>query len=199
MKKIVVFVISIMIACIPLHANTKKEVKFAKCTDGDTAHFIIDGEDKTVRFLAIDAPEYTKEKEPYGKEASEYVCSAIKGAQNIQLEYDDHSDVVDKYGRELAWVFVDGSLLQKDLVAKGLAEVKYLYGDYEYTNTLKEVEKQAKQQKVNMWSDTTPQESIPIYMLVVGAIALPFTFVFVKGKRNQKRVIKTIMKTIKKN
>ncbi|MEG1301460.1 MAG: thermonuclease family protein, partial [Erysipelotrichaceae bacterium] len=102
----------------------------------------------------------------------------MKGAQNIQLEYDDHSDVVDKYGRELAWVFVDGSLLQKDLVAKGLAEVKYLYGDYEYTNTLKEVEKRAKQQKVNMWSDTTPQESIPIYMLVVGAIALPFTFVF---------------------
>ena len=56
--------------------NDQVNVKLSKCTDGDTAHFIIDGKDTKVRFLAIDTPESVKENnivEPFGKEASEYL------------------------------------------------------------------------------------------------------------------------------
>jgi len=65
------------------------------------------------------------------------VCDALTNAKTIELEYDDGSDETDKYGRTLAWVYADGKLLQRELVKQGLAEVKYIYGDYAYTDELK--------------------------------------------------------------
>ena len=81
------------------------------------------------------------------------MCDALKSAETIELEYDDGSEKLDKYGRTLAWVYVDDVLLQEELVKRGLAEVKYLYGDYAYTKELQTLEKEAKKEKINMWSD----------------------------------------------
>ncbi len=134
---------------IPLE-NT--EVKLLKCTDGDTAHFDFNGKDKTIRFLAIDTPETVKPNtpvQPYGKEASDYTCGMLKDADNIVLEFEEEK--TDKYGRLLAWIFVDGELLQKQLVENGLAKVAYLYGNYRYTDVLKEAEKIAKRKKIGVW------------------------------------------------
>ena len=69
------------------------------------------------------------------------------------MEYDPNSTKQDKYGRILAWVYVDDSLLQKELVKKGYAKVAYLYGDYKYTKSLQLLEKKAKSNKVGLWSD----------------------------------------------
>lgn len=77
----------------------------------------------------------------------------MRQAKKIVLEYDPNSDKEDKYGRKLAWIFVDGKLLQEELVEKGYAEVKYLYGDYKYTNRLKIAQLKAKSKKLNIWSD----------------------------------------------
>ena len=201
-KKILLIAMMVMMCILPIEANSKKTVKLSKCTDGDTAHFLIDGKDKTVRFLAINAPEYTKEKEPYGKEASEYVCDVLTNAKKIQLEFDDGSDETDKYGRVLAWVYADGKLVQRELVKQGLAEVKYIYGDYAYTDELKALEKEAKAQKLNMWSNTTTKDeddTIPYYLSAAGGVVLILvgTF-FVKGKRNKKKMIKQGMKQLKR-
>ena len=54
---------------------SKLEVTLDKCVDGDTAWFILDGDRIKTRFLAIDTPESTTKKEPYGKEASDYTPS----------------------------------------------------------------------------------------------------------------------------
>lgn len=140
-----------------VNAETVK-VKLKKCVDGDTARFMIGNEIKSTRFLAINTPEVKHGKtkaQPYGKEASDYTCKRLKNAKKIELEYDDNSSKTDKYGRVLAWVFVDGELLQNELVKNGYAEVKYLYGDYKYTDTLQESMKKVKQEKLNMWSDDT--------------------------------------------
>lgn len=200
-KKILLIVMMAMMCLLPIEANSKKNVKLSKCTDGDTAHFLIDGKDKTVRFLAINAPEYTKEKEPFGKEASEYVCNTLTNAKKIQLEFDDGSDETDKYGRVLAWVYADGKLLQRELVKQGLAEVKYIYGDYAYTDELKELEKEAKAKKLAMWSNETTKEddTMPYYLSAAGSVVLIIigTF-FAKGKRNKKKMIKQGMKQLKR-
>ena len=147
-----------MLLVIPgvTHANEKKEVEFKSCIDGDTARFIMDKEEIKVRFLAIDTPETNhpkKGEEPYGKEAKEYTCNRITNAIKIELEFDDNSDKKDKYNRYLAWVYVDDSLLEEELVQNGLAKVAYLYGDYSYTDKLKETEEEAKENKVGMYSD----------------------------------------------
>ena len=62
MKKIMFFCLLALMAALPVQANTREEVEFSKCTDGDTAHFKINGKDTTVRFLAINAPEYQNQR-----------------------------------------------------------------------------------------------------------------------------------------
>lgn len=133
--------------------NDQVNVKLSKCTDGDTAHFIIDGKDTKVRFLAIDTPESVKENnivEPFGKEASEYTCKALSDANKITIKYD--KDKEDHYGRTLAWVFVDGSLLQEELVRNGLADIKYMEDYFKYKDVLEEAQKEAIDNKVGIWS-----------------------------------------------
>lgn len=183
----------------PILAKDRKTVTLTKCTDGDTAHFLVDGSDTTVRFLAIDTPEYTKEKEPYGKEASEFTCSALKQADQIELEYDEGSDLSDKYGRQLAWIFVDGKLLQRELVANGLAEVKYIYGDYAYTEELYQAQEQAQQVHVGIWGDAKDNliGTIASLITLLGILVILFLSVSqVKGKKQKIRAVKKAMKQI---
>ena len=163
MKKIycVLILLFIFLVDFNVYALSKKEVKFSKCVDGDTARVILNKEEIKVRFLAIDTPESvhpTKGEEPFGKETSEYTCEKLKNAKTILIEYDPESDKTDKYDRHLVWIYVDDILLQKDLIEKGYAKVAYLYGDYLYTDELKEVEEVAKKSGVGIWSDSSNQE-----------------------------------------
>lgn len=157
MKKKIIFLICSMFFIPSLvSAGTKEEVLFSKCVDGDTIKVLVDGEEKTVRFLAIDTPESvhpTKGVEYYGKEASNYTCEKVKNASLIVLEYDDGSSKEDKYHRLLAWVFVDDELLQDLLIKNGYAEVAYLYGNYQYTALLQDHEAVAKAQKIGIWNE----------------------------------------------
>lgn len=201
MKKAFILILLFLCSTLAISANTRVQVELKKCTDGDTAHFLINGHDTTVRFLAIDAPEYTKEKDPFGKEASEFTCQALKNADTIELEYDDGSQKRDKYGRDLAWVFVDGELLQKQLVAEGLAEVRYVYGDYAYTDELYEAQELAKQNKRYLWSegDASDMELLAVVVFTIGGIVILLLTVFnVKGRKRKIRAVKSVMKTFTK-
>lgn len=135
--------------------NTFEDVSFSKCIDGDTAKFFINNEEKTVRFLAINTPEVEsnlKKSEPYGKEASDFTCKSLKKAKKITLEYDSNSEKEDKYGRILAFVYVDDILLESKLIENGYAKVDYIYGDYAHVDKLKEIEKIAQDKKIGIWS-----------------------------------------------
>lgn len=136
--------------------NEKVEVTFNKCVDGDTVKVTVDGEVKTVRFLAIDTPESVhpeKEVEAFGKEASDYTCKLVSNAKKMYLEYDKNSDKEDKYGRLLAFVYADDLMVQKELIKVGYAKVAYLYADYTYTEELQSLEKIAKQEEKGIWGD----------------------------------------------
>ena len=76
----------------------------------------------------------------------------------IELEYDNNSDKKDKYDRVLAWIWVDDILLQDELVKNGYAEVAYLYGDYKYTDTLKDHQSVAEASKIGIWDEEARKE-----------------------------------------
>lgn len=136
-------------------------VKFSEGVDGDTAKFDMNGEIIKVRFLAVDTPESvhpTKEIQAYGVEASNFTKEKLKNAKTIELEFDNNSDKTDKYGRYLAWIWIDGELLQDLLIKEGLAKVAYLYADYKYTSLLQESEKIAKENKIGIWKDEASNE-----------------------------------------
>lgn len=123
--------------------TTKYAAKLDKCVDGDTANFKINGKVTKTRFLFIDTPEYTTTKEKYGKEASNYTCSKLKKAKKITLELDG-KDKYDKYNRMLAWVWVDGKLLQEDITKAGWVEDFYDYGTYRHETKIRNAMSYAK-------------------------------------------------------
>lgn len=155
MKKIFIVFIGLVLI-LPTFVMAKQEtVTFAKCVDGDTIKVKKDSKEYSVRLLAVDTPETVKRGaniEPFGKEASQYTCKQITNAKEIVLEYDPNSQQQDKYGRLLAWVYVDHELLQAKLIEQGYAEVAYLYDNYLYTKQLQQLQKQAQEAKKGMWS-----------------------------------------------
>lgn len=153
--KLLVFIL-ILFSWNPVFANEQVEVEFSKCVDGDTAKFVLNNKEITARFLAIDTPETvhpTKGEEPFGKEASNYTCNKLKEANKIKLEYDDGSEKTDKYDRHLVWVYYDDNFLQEELLNLGYAKIAYLYGNYKYTDDLKNIELVAKSNKNGIWGD----------------------------------------------
>ena len=153
MKKWLVVLIAFMLLVpvmrVDAVAGAKFKVRLQQCIDGDTAKF--SGVGKT-RFLYVDTPESTIQKEAYGKEASNYTCTMLKRAKSIQLQYDGVRK--DKYQRTLAWVWVDGKLLQLLLVQKGYVEKFYDYGTYSYEAQLRAAQQKAIATKVGMWKTT---------------------------------------------
>ncbi|PLT33208.1 nuclease [Bacillus sp. V5-8f] len=130
--------------------NTKYTATLSSCVDGDTANFKINGKVTKTRFLFIDTPEYTTTKEKYGKEASNYTCSRLKQAKKITLELDG-KDKYDKYSRLLAWVWVDGKLLQEDITKSGWVEDFYDYGTYRFETRIRSAMTYAKKYHKGMY------------------------------------------------
>ena len=190
MKKFIYFFVCFCSFITLVSANERKTVELNKCVDGDTAWFYLNDEKIKVRFLAIDTPESTNTIEEYGKEASQYTCSELTNASLIEIEYDDNSNKQDKYNRHLVWIFVDGKLLQEKLVLNGLAEVKYIYGDYKYLDTLYEAQNSSKSKKLNIWSDN---DNISNYDIII-IIIVPLVIIILKPKKTTIKKIKRYLK-----
>ena len=198
MKKMSILMITLLVIFIPIPvlASQKISVTLNKCVDGDTAWFNEGNKKIKARFLAIDTPESTIRVEPYGKEASELTCNLLTNAAQIQIEYDDNSDKQDKYNRELVWVFVDGKLLQEQVVKEGLAEVKYIYGDYKYLDDVNNALQQAKKKKLNLWSDNETDNTYDY--LIVGIGICVVVIMFFLNKTFRKKSIKKFKTLAKK-
>lgn len=136
------------------HIKTNKliNVELDKCVDGDTAWFKIDNKSKKYRFLAIDSPEIDTED---GIISADYVCELLKDAKSIEIEYDIVGGTIDKYERELVWVYVNGELLQEKLLEKGYARIKYIYANYEYLDKLFDIESNAINKRLGIWENYT--------------------------------------------
>lgn len=193
MKNKILFIWFIFIFLMSINhvlANDKYIVTLNKCVDGDTAYFNLDNKIIKTRFLAIDTPESTNKIEEYGKEASTFTCLSLSNAKKIEIEYDKNSNKTDKYNRDLVWVWVDNILLQEILLKEGLAEIKYLYGDYAYTSHLEEIEKEAKNKKLNIWdtdedtnNDEIEDDNFEYYIYTIAIILFTLYKILIKNKK----------------
>lgn len=177
----------VLLLLLPVVVEAKDKVKLSKCIDGDTARFILNGEEIKVRFLGINAPEIAgtnKEAEEFGDTAKDYTCNRLKKAEKIELEYDKASDKVDKYDRYLAYVFVDGKLLEVDILKKGYAKVQYINDKYKYYDDLVKAEEKAKENKKGIYGETEESEEKTIKSI--------FKFI----KKNAKKLFTSIFDEI---
>ena len=116
--------VALLFLSTPLGA---REAVVEAVIDGDTILI----KNHSVRLIGIDTPEvahpkYGKRKaQCFGPEAKQYLSDWIKG-RKVKLVSDPLSDAQDKYGRELAYVYYQGILVNAQLIKQGYARA-YLY------------------------------------------------------------------------
>ena len=154
-KHIVLIALLFILSFVKVEAlEGKKEVKLSNCVDSTSARFILNDEEIKVKFIGIETGEFIVSDEldeTNGKTLDEYVCSLLKDAKKIEIEYEPKISEKDKFGRTNAWIFIDDTLLEEHLVTMGSAKVAYLYDDYKYNDVLLEKEKEAKEKRVGIW------------------------------------------------
>ncbi|MFC7805737.1 endonuclease YokF [Bacillus subtilis] len=130
------------------------DVTLDRAVDGDTIKVTYNGNVDTVRYLLVDTPETKKPNscvQPYGEDASKRNKELVNSGK-LQLEF-DKGDRRDKYGRLLAYVYVDGKSVQETLLKEGLARIAYVYEpNTKYIDQFKKDEQEAKSEKLSIWS-----------------------------------------------
>ncbi len=107
------------------------KVKYISIIDGDTAYFKVSDNQESIRFMVVDCPKYYPILEEFGEEAMLFSKSYLENAKEIYIESDINNTLKDDTlnHRLLAWIWVDGQLLNYLLVLNGLGDIKYLYND----------------------------------------------------------------------
>ncbi|MFJ5761905.1 thermonuclease family protein [Neobacillus sp. NPDC093182] len=122
--------------------------------DGDTIKVNVNGKMETVRYLLMDTPESKNPKtcvQLYAKEAFLRNSELVKSG-TLTLEF-EQGNTRDAYGRLLAYVFIDGKLIQGTLLREGYARVAYIMNPpYKYLETFRKEENLAKREKINIWT-----------------------------------------------
>lgn len=135
------------------------EAFVTKVIDGDTIWVKINNEEKKVRFIGINCPEYTSKIEPYGKEATQYTTDNLLG-KTIYLQKDVSE--TDSYDRLLRYVWTEkideitpdnitNYLFNNKLVLEGLAQSRYYKPDISLQDYLMDSQKIAQNNKKGMW------------------------------------------------
>lgn len=115
-----------------------------KVFDGDTIQ--IEGGEK-VRYLGIDAPE---PNDAYGISAQRYNQQLVLGRKaRLEEDYETH----DKYGRRLAYVWLDNVLINEKMIEEGYAKVYTISKTrkLKYVKRLEEAEQYAREHHNGMW------------------------------------------------
>jgi micrococcal nuclease len=125
--------------------------------DGDTIKVIINGATYTLRYIGIDTPENTTEKEYYGQEATNRNAELVY--TKVVTLYSDVSDK-DRYGRLLRYVFVEDQFVNLTLVQEGYASAYRYDPDTACADVFAKAETKPKNNKIGMWKVTPTLEYV---------------------------------------
>jgi len=151
--KSIVLLVAVSILAIPSLVHTQNsypsEAVVKRVVDGDTIK-LENGE--RVRYIGVDTPETKhpyKKVQYFGKEASVFNTKLVEG-KKIRLEYDVEKR--DKYGRLLAYVYIDDIFVNAELVKQGYARVMTIRPNTRYAEYFKKLQDQAKEEKKGLWA-----------------------------------------------
>lgn len=131
-------------------APTVLEGRVVGITDGDTLTLLVDEEQVRVRLAQIDAPE---SGQPYGR-AAKQALSELAFGRDARVEVVD----VDRYGRTVGEVVVDGRNVNQQLVREGHA---WAYTKYSRSLEIIELENQARAAGRGLWALPLEQRTAP--------------------------------------
>ncbi|MBP1156184.1 MULTISPECIES: thermonuclease family protein [unclassified Paenibacillus] len=139
-------------ASAPVENKMLFTAKVTRVVDGDTIKIEMEGKEETVRMIMVDTPETvhpSKPMQPFGPEASALAKETLEGKE-VRLELDVSER--DRYGRILAYVYVNDRMFNEVLLEKGLARVSVFPPDVKHADRFREIQKEAQKAKLGIWS-----------------------------------------------
>lgn len=117
------------------------DLRVDRVVDGDTV-YLSDG--AKVRLYGIDTPE---RRQPYGLDARDALRAMA--ASPVRIDQMD----VDRYGRIVAVVWIDGQNVNRELVRMGAAWVYDRYCKADFCATWETLEDKARKDRRGLWAD----------------------------------------------
>ena len=135
------------------HPQHLIQATVSRVFDGDTIAAQINGKAEKIRLIGMDTPETKKPNTPvmyYGPEASAYTQKRLEH-QQVELEFDVEER--DRYGRLLAYVWINRELFNRTLVQKGYARMYTFPPNVKYVELFKEDQASARKKNLGIWKD----------------------------------------------
>ncbi len=136
-----------------LHADVASEAyaaKVVRVVDGDTVDVEAEDERRRLRLAQIDAPESIQ---PHGPEATRALERLTLG-RPARVE----PITVDRYGREVVELYVDGIHVNRRMVREGNA---WVYQRYAVDEELRDLESAARSERAGLWALPEPERIPP--------------------------------------
>ncbi len=141
-----IFISILIVASMAINQNDTDLYRVDRVIDGDTIIVDLDGELEIVRLIGVDSPESVNPDSalntPEGVEASDYTKEALLN-KKVRLEKDIQER--DKYGRILAYVFLEEEFFNAKIIEDGYASVLIIPPNVKYEKEIREAkERKAK-------------------------------------------------------
>jgi len=125
-----------------------------RVVDGDT--LVLENGER-VRLIGVDTPETKHPNKPvqrFGKEATAFTQKMVQG-KSVRVEFEQGyapTGHKDKYGRTLAYVFLeDGTFLNAEIVKQGYGHA-YTRFPFRYLKEFRQLEREAREQGKGLWA-----------------------------------------------
>jgi len=130
-----------------------KEVHVSRVIDGDTIEL---SNKEIVRYIGIDTPELREKKDagwiynprPYAEAAKDFNKRLVEG-RLVRLELDVQKK--DKYGRTLAYVYVEDKMINSEMLKEGYAMIYTYPPNVKYTEEFLAAQKFARDNNKGLW------------------------------------------------
>ncbi len=153
MAKKLIFLVVFFLSCgaAPNYSN----IKVIEVIDGDTIKL---SNGKLLRYIGMDTPEIRIKKggkfvyspQPFSLESKDFNSKLVQG-KHVKVEFDVEKK--DIYGRLLGYCFVDGVLVNSELIKKGYAVLYSRPPNIKYADEFVKNQKQARAGKKGLWAD----------------------------------------------
>ncbi|MDN3986714.1 thermonuclease family protein [Zwartia vadi] len=127
--------------------------KVVRVSDGDTINLLVDNKQERIRLASIDAPETShgsdQPGQPFGEASRKNLANYVAGKTVTVVCFEK-----DRYERHICDVPVDGTTANRLQVEQGMAWAnQQAKGKYLRDRSLPELEKNARQKKIGLWSE----------------------------------------------
>lgn len=143
----IVLTFAVLLVSAPANGTTLQG-KVIGISDGDTITVLTDDRRQVeVRVYGVDCPE---KSQPFGSRAKQFTSRTVF-KKRVSIQVQD----IDRYGRAVGIVTTqDGTVLNRELLANGMAWLYTKYCRNSVCRDWKAVEQKAKRARVGLWSDT---------------------------------------------